>query len=151
MSEAADKLLDHILYIARHFDRKEIRRVVIMILLELNIPPHYEGFEYLLLAIVLAVEDPLRMLTAGIYAQTALVCGCSEQQAEQAIQRAVRAAWRDREDRFWKMYFPPKASGRYTRPSGMVFIYKLARAVELWSGARQPYEERNCDTEVAAK
>lgn len=135
MEIKTDKILRHVLYLARRFDSHRIRQVVIMLLIELGIPTQCEGFEYLVQAIVIYIKDPLQMITTEVYpAIVGLRNGLIEtDRIDQAIRRAINAGWK-RHDDVWSMYFPCGRGGKLVRPSNTVFISRIARVLELWIG-----------------
>ena len=148
----ADDTLEHILFLARRFDRKRIRHVVIMILLELHIPTQCSGFELLVMAIVLCIENPKLILHSSVFEAVARMCGgFSAKQVEQAIRRAIDVGWDSGDDAPWQRYFPPEIGGEYVRPSNMVFVTKIARVVELWTGCREAYADTEKEAEVASR
>ena len=139
---AATDTLEHILFLARRFDRKSIRQVVIMILLELRFPTHHEGFDFLVTAIVLCIEDSRRIALSNIYEETAeLYRGCRAEVVDQAIRRVIKQAWRDGDIAIWMRYFPTYRGEEFKMPTNMVFITMIARVVELWTGCREVYAE----------
>lgn len=149
---AADDSLEHVLFLARRFDRKRIRHVVILVLLELLVPTQCGGFELLTTAIVLCIENPRLIVFSSVFEAVAQQYdGFSAKQVDQAIRRAIKVGWDNRNDVLWQQYFPSKPGEKYVRPSNMVFISKIAKVVELWTGCREVYTDIEKVAEVASR
>lgn len=130
MHTRIDKTMEHISFLARHFKRSETKYVVLILLLELDIPTKYDGFEFLEKAICLYSDDPGDVIVNGLYTCVArLYHGkIAAQQIEQSIRSAIREAWSHRDPQLWAFYFSQE------KPSNAEFITRVARLVELWKG-----------------
>lgn len=53
-----DNMLEHLLFLARQFNKSDIRYIVIIFLIELGVPTRCVGFEHLVRAIVVYVQEP---------------------------------------------------------------------------------------------
>ena len=134
MRTGIDKLMEHIFFLSRHFKRTETKYIVLILLMELDIPTKYDGFDYLEKAICLYSEDPSRMILHGLYPSVAAIYEgkVSEKQIEQAIRSALKVAWEHRDPQIWSLYMQSDIDMR--KPSNAEFITRIARLVEMWRG-----------------
>ena len=94
MESTIDKTLRHIIFLARHLKKWDLRSAIIVILMELGVPTKCVGFELLMHCILLQNEDGTRALTNDIYLETTLrYKQNSEKQVEQAIRDVIKTAW----------------------------------------------------------
>lgn len=142
MTANIEKTLDHILFLARRFRIHDARYIAKIILLELGIQPKYDGYRYLVQAVILYLEAPVQLSIKNLYlALTALYNGTvDEKQIEQSIRSAIRQAWKNRDDPIWCCYFPYDTNGEIVRPSNGDFIATVACVVDLWKGWCHNYE-----------
>lgn len=124
-----DNLLLRILSLRR---LQNAESLVVALLIELYVPQDYDGFEHLRRAVLLYRKDPTQGLSQGLYRAVAEQYdrGVTAPQIEQAIRRAIRAAWKYSSEKEWKLYFPNQS----LKPSNGCFIAQLARLVDLWEG-----------------
>lgn len=150
MPNNIEKMLDHILFLARRFRPSDVKYIVMIILLDLGIEPKYDGYHYLVKAIVLYLEAPTQVTVKNLYiAIAALYNGTVDaQQVEQAIRSAIRQAWNKRSDETWNCYFVSNSRGEIVKPSNGDFISMVACIVELWKGWCQEHKESLYTEEV---
>ena len=124
-----NNLIRHILFLCRI---KDAETVIMVFLMELDVPQDYDGFDYLIKAVVLFRKDPTQNISQGLYQSVAdqYDCGVTAQQVEQAIRRAIYAAWKSCSEKEWRLYFPKQI----TKPSNGCFIAQIARLTDLWEG-----------------
>ena len=136
MHTKIDKTLEHILFLARHFNKSDVRYIILILLMELNVPTKCIGFELLAKGISLCVNEPSAVLINGLYYCIAKQCSekVSEEQIEQAIRAAIKIAWKHRDLEIWGLYFLSDEGGDVVKPSNYEFITRIARLVELWKG-----------------
>lgn len=136
------KMLDHILFLARRFRVSDSKYIAKIIVLELGVLPKYDGYRYLIQAIVLYLDAPAQLSIRNLYsAIVALYNGIvEEEQVEQAIRSAIRKAWDKRNDDVWGFYFFDDTQGEIGRPSNGDFISMVACAVDLWKGWCEDYK-----------
>lgn len=96
------------------------------LLLSLGIPTKLRGYAYLREAIPLLEKDPRQSFTKELYPAVSRLCGCEPGNVERSIRSAIHTAWNRRDDRIWKLYFPPGADGIIPRPTNAEFISRLA-------------------------
>lgn len=111
---------------------------------ELGISSGHDGFLYAKNAVQILCEKPGSTLSNGVYIAAGILAktGAGEEQVEQAIRKAIRAAWADRDERVWECYFPAGKAGRTQCPSNKEFLMAVVDYVELWKGF---CEEVNCE------
>lgn len=101
------------------------------LLLSLGIPTKLHGYNYLREAILLMAKQPGQSITKELYPQVAALCDCEPKHVERSSRSAIHAAWNNRDDRIWKLYFPPGPDGVIPRPSNGGFITRLADSLGL--------------------
>ena len=62
-----DNALNHIQFLATIFGRDRVRHVIVVLLLELNVPTDFDGFDYLVRGITIYNRDPSQMFGKGLY------------------------------------------------------------------------------------
>lgn len=100
-------------------------------LLALSIPPKRKGYQYLREAIPLMAANPMQSVTKELYPAVAKLCHCDSSNVERSIRTAICSAWTHRDDRIWRLYFPPDASGTIPRPTNATFISRLADILQF--------------------
>ena len=148
MTNNIDRMLDHILFLARQFRGCKIQYIVKVFLLELGLEPKFDGYHYLIRLIVLYLEAPTQVPIKNLYiAMSALYGGIVDaEQIEQSVRNAIRNAWKNRDIKIWSNYFRQNSSGEVDRPSNAEFISKIACVVDLWKGCCD-VEENKPNTE----
>ena len=101
------------------------------LLLSLGIPTKLHGYGYLREAILLMAKEPGQSITKVLYPRVAALCGCEPKHVERSSRSAIHAAWENRDERVWKLYFPAGADGTIPRPSNGYFITRLADSLHL--------------------
>lgn len=138
MDSTISETLRHVLLLARHLDKCDLRGVTIVALMELGVPTKSIGFEYLKRAILLQHEDPTRALTKDIYLEISLRCKLnSEEQVDQAIRDAIRIAWENGSKAAWRWYFSYDGQAPRRRPTNSEFISKISCILELWQACKE--------------
>lgn len=133
MNSTIGTTLEHILFLARHLERYNLRGAVIVVLMELGVPTKCLGFEFLVYSILLQQMDPTRPLTNDIYLETKLhYKQFSEEQVEQAIRDAIKHAWNRGSKTAWEWYFSYDARAVLSKPTNSEFISQIAYILELW-------------------
>ena len=107
----------------------EPRAQVSNILISLSMSTKHHGYNYLREAVPMIARDPDQAITKELYPAVAAICNRNSRQIERAIRTAIEKAWLKRDDRIWKMYFPPGPDGVIPKPSNAVFISRLAEAI----------------------
>ncbi len=136
MVKETEKMLDHILFMARHFQVNDAKYIVMIILLELGFEPKYDGYHYLVRAIVLYLQAPSQITVKNLYAAVAALYNGSVDAdlVEQGIRSAIKKAW-NKSNVNWSFYFQENE-----RPSNGNFISMIACVIELWKGWCEDYK-----------
>lgn len=142
MTTEIEKMLEHILFLARQFRGCRPQYVAMVILFELGFDTKHIGYRFLLRVIVLYIQEPLQLSIKSLYIAAAAEFDgtVSAEQIEQAIRSAIRQAWNKRNDTVWSCIFRPDG-GKLTRPTNLEFVSMVANVVELWRGCCEAYDE----------
>lgn len=95
-------------------------------LLTLGIPTKLRGYPYLREAVLQAMKDPHQSVTKELYPSVAAACGATAMQVERSMRTAIHAAWMNRDEQVWRLYFQPGPDGTVPRPTNAGFISRLA-------------------------
>ena len=96
------------------------------LLLTLGVRPKLRGFACLREAVLLSAREEHLSVTKVLYPEVAKRCSCRSTHVERNIRSAIDAAWADRDENVWRMYFSPDSDGRIARPTNADFICRLA-------------------------
>lgn len=136
---AIEVTLRHVLFLAKHLKNCSPKCVVVIALLELGIPTKLIGFDLLKNAIVTSYEQPELMTTREVFLEVGQLYTpeLAFEQMDQAIRTAIADAWKCRDDKVWKCYFPQVMAKGMRKPTNAEFVTQLARFVELWAECRK--------------
>ena len=136
MAPTIEDTLLHAMFYARHLSRCEPRHCLGAILMELDLPAHRVGFQYIKEAILIFYEDPIGVHMKGIYQAVGqrMDPPIEDTQIEQDMRDVIRQAWKHSDDSVWKLYFPQDPAGRIKRPSNSEFVSRIACFLDLWQG-----------------
>lgn len=131
-----EETLEHALFLAKYFRKNDLQSVTIAILFELGIDTDILGFEYLKRAIMLYCTTPGQMVMNEIYPGVGKMFEAkpNRHQVEQTIRTAITKAWKNRDDRIWRIFFLPDKNGAIQKPSNGEFISRIAYFLQLWQG-----------------
>lgn len=141
MSEA----LERILRLAKRFQPNDLKYITMILVMELGVPTHIDGFQYLVHAVPIYYENPTQSIMKDLYSKVAEMSrkDVTYTHVEQAIRNAIKIAWKKRHSTDWEIYFP---DNMHEKPSNVEFISRITRLIELWQGCCERYER-----EVSAK
>lgn len=144
MRSRTDETLRYVQFLARRFDKRDIKAVTLIILFDLNVQPSCEGFGYLRKAVEMELGSPARTVTKGVYPMISFIYDGNDswKPVEQAIRRAVKAAWNERDEEIWNLFFPPRKGKKPKCPSNKEFIARIACIIELWQNCKEADYER---------
>lgn len=136
MENTMDATLDHARHLSQYLSHCSSSYIIQIALKELGVPSSRAGFHLAKHVIRLMCENPVDTLTNGVYLKAAVLYNfpADNQQVEQAIRTAIRAAWTDRDAEIWNYYFPKGIPGRCKCPSNKEFIMAIVDFVVLWKG-----------------
>lgn len=101
------------------------------VLLELGMPQHILGYQYIVAAIRLAVEDPkiINRITDGLYPAVASVCGSTPSRVERSIRHAIEITWDRGELEVLGAYFGNTISPARGKPTNSEFIARISNHI----------------------
>lgn len=139
-----DDTLRYVQFLARRFDKQDVKAVTLIILYDLGILPSNDGFEYLRRAIEIQHARSARTVTKGIYPVISNIYDASDawKPVEQAIRRAIKTAWNERDEEIWNLFFPPRKGKKPKCPSNKEFIARISCIIELWQSCKEAAYER---------
>lgn len=144
MKSRTDTTLKYMQFLARRFDKQNIRAVTLLILCDLGFTPGNDGFVYLRSAIELQYAKSPATITKEIYPaiSDATQVSFSWQYIDQAIRRSIKAAWDERDEELWHLFFPPVGGRMPKCPSNKEFIARIACIIELLQSCKEVSYER---------
>jgi hypothetical protein len=144
MRSRTDETLRYVQFLARRFDKQDVNAVTLIILYDLNIQPNNEGFGYLRKAIEMDLSSSSRTITKGIYPVISFIYDSHDawKPVDQAIRRAIKAAWNERDEEVWNLFFPPRSGRKPKCPSNKEFIARISCIIELWQSCKEADYER---------
>lgn len=111
----------------------ELERYITEIMLDIGVPAHLRGYQYLRDAIMLSGKDMelVGSVTKLLYPTVAKHFKTTTQKVERAIRNAIEVSWvRGNMTTFEEMFGYSAASGR-TRPTNSEYIARIADKVRL--------------------
>lgn len=98
---------------------------------EFDIPDGSKGYNQLVMALELAIEEPrlLNALHKGLYPRVAELCASSERHIERNIGRCIERSWECGNNKAWERYFANTISLRTGRPSTGAFLIRCVREI----------------------
>jgi two-component system response regulator (stage 0 sporulation protein A) len=103
------------------------------ILIEIGVPAHIRGYNYMREAIILAVQniDVLNYITKELYPTVAKKCNTSSSRVERAIRHAIEVAWSRGEVSAIDSLFGYTISNNKGKPTNSEFIALIADRLRL--------------------
>lgn len=83
------------------------------------------GFQYLITAMPMFLDNPRQALTKELYPAIAKRYGKTWMQVERTIRNAIDTAWEHRNEQVWQRYFAPAADGSIPRPTNGQMLHFL--------------------------
>ena len=136
MVSTMDAALKHAKSLAEYLNKCSSTYIIHIALKELGIGSDAEGFQYAKNTVRMLFENPGLTLANGVYAAVGLLGNPSagEKPVENAVRRAIKHAWEERDEKVWECYFPTGKQGRSECPSNKVFLMAIVDFVVLWKG-----------------
>lgn len=91
-------------------------------LLRLGLSPKHDGFHYLLVSILMMLEQPELQITKTIYPAVAKQFSREKRHVERSIRSALEAGWKHGDSAVWQQYFPRSTA----RPTNAVFVSRIS-------------------------
>jgi two-component system response regulator (stage 0 sporulation protein A) len=95
-------------------------------LLTLGVPTKLRGYAYLREAVEVMAQRPGLSITKELYPTVGQRCDASPENVERSIRSAINAAWKNRDEQVWRMYFGTSTSQSLRCPTNAAFISRLA-------------------------
>ena len=126
----------HAKCLARDMSKCSKKYIIQIALKELGVPSGQDGFPLAKQVIMMLCENRFCKLKNGAYATAGAFANppMNDEQVYQAIKRAIRQAWDNRNMRIWRCYFPESTPGYAECPSNREFLFAVVDFVELWQG-----------------
>lgn len=139
-----DDTLRYVQFLARRFEKHNIKAVILIILIDLGFSPSNDGFAYLRSAIEQYVSGRASDMTKGIYPAISPTGDDdhSWHYIDQVIRRAVKAAWNGRDAELWELFFPLSDQKNANCPPNKEFIARISCIIELWQSCKEADYER---------
>lgn len=121
---------------AKDFDEKELEKIISELMLQLGIPAHLKGFQYLRSALVICVGDmePVGSVTKLLYPDLAKMYNTTDQKIERAIRNAIEVGWdRGNSDMYQEIFGYCDTDG-FARPSNSEYIANIADRIRINRG-----------------
>lgn len=144
MRSAVDDTIEYMKYMAPRLEFVEPSSLVTILLIQLRIPTHYDGFTYLHTAIMLRYTYPLSTMAADIYPAIRELYGdhLTDKAIDTSMRGAILTGWKRGDLTAWKRFFPTVLHLESQHPSCMEFVGELARIVELFGSFSKAYRRR---------
>lgn len=116
--------------------RPKVEQIISGLMLELGIPAHLKGYQYLRTAIIMCVEDMelIGSVTKLLYPDLAKRYMTTDQKIERAIRNAIEVSWeRGNGELFTELFGYGNGTG-HNRPTNSEYIASVADYVRLEQG-----------------
>lgn len=112
---------------------KSLEAVVTDIILEIGVPAHIKGYQYVRDSIILAVRQPeiINGVTKVLYPEVAKMNGTTASRVERAIRHAIEVAWDRGDVDVLNSYFGYTIHNLRGKPTNSEFIAMIADKIRL--------------------
>ncbi len=116
--------------------RKELEQAISGFMLELGIPAHLRGYQYLRSAVEMCAEDMelVGSVTKLLYPDLAKLYKTTDQKIERAIRNAIEVSWERGNSALFEQLFGYSNSNEYSRPTNSEYIATVADHIRLQYG-----------------
>ena len=116
--------------------KPETGQVISALMLELGIPAHLKGYQYLRTAVSRCVEDMelIGSVTKLLYPDLAKKYSTTDQKIERAIRNAIEVSWERGNTELFEKLFGYSNSAGHSRPTNSEYIASVADYVRLEEG-----------------
>lgn len=113
--------------------RHELEQAISGFMLELGIPAHLRGYQYLRSAIEMCAEDMelVGSVTKLLYPDLAKMHKTADQKIERAIRNAIEVSWERGNGNLFEELFGYNNSEEYSRPTNSEYIAAVADHIRL--------------------
>ena len=116
--------------------KQELEQAISGFMLELGIPAHLRGYQYLRSAVGMCVEDMelVGSVTKLLYPDLAKLYKTTDQKIERAIRNAIEVSWERGNSALFEQLFGYCNSNEYSRPTNSEYIATVADYIRLKYG-----------------
>ena len=113
--------------------RQELEQAISGFMLELGIPAHLRGYQYLRSAVEMCTEDMelVGSVTKLLYPDLAKLYKTTDQKIERAIRNAIEVSWERGNSALFEQLFGYFNSNEYRRPTNSEYIATVADYIRL--------------------
>ncbi|MDE7248116.1 MAG: sporulation initiation factor Spo0A C-terminal domain-containing protein [Lachnospiraceae bacterium] len=113
--------------------RRELEKTISEFMLELGIPAHLRGYQFLRSAVEMCVEDMelVGSVTKLLYPDLAKLYQTTDTKIERAIRNAIEVSWERGNCELFEELFGYSNSLEYTRPTNSEYIAVVADYIRL--------------------
>ena len=116
--------------------RQELEQAISGFMLELGIPAHLRGYQYLRSAVEMCAKDMelVGSVTKLLYPDLAKLYKTTDQKIERAIRNAIEVSWERGNSALFEQLFGYCNSSEYSRPTNSEYIAAVADYIRLKYG-----------------
>ena len=116
--------------------KQELEQAISSFMLELGIPAHLRGYQYLRSAVEMCTEDMelVGSVTKLLYPDLAKMYKTTDQKIERAIRNAIEVSWERGNSALFEQLFGYCNSNEYSRPTNSEYIATVADYIRLKYG-----------------
>lgn len=113
---------------AEKISDQELERQISRFMLELGIPAHLRGYQFLRSAVLMCVQDMelVGSVTKLLYPDLARMYGTTAQKIERAIRNAIEVSWERGNSDIFEELFGYRNTSEYSRPTNSEYIATVA-------------------------
>ena len=118
---------------AEKISDQEFERQISRFMLELGIPAHLRGYQFLRSAVLMCVQDMelVGSVTKLLYPDLARMYGTTAQKIERAIRNAIEVSWERGNSDIFEELFGYRNTSEYSRPTNSEYIATVADYIRL--------------------
>lgn len=118
---------------AEKISDQELERQISRFMLELGIPAHLRGYQFLRSAVLMCVQDMelVGSVTKLLYPDLARMYGTTAQKIERAIRNAIEVSWERGNSDIFEELFGYRNTSEYSRPTNSEYIAIVADYIRL--------------------
>ena len=116
--------------------KQELEQAISGFMLELGIPAHLRGYQYLRSSVEMCTEDMelVGSVTKLLYPDLAKLYKTTDQKIERAIRNAIEVSWERGNSAVFEQLFGYCNSNEYSRPTNSEYIATVADYIRLKYG-----------------
>ncbi len=114
-------------------NQQKLERTISDFMLELGIPAHLRGYQFLRSAVSMCVKDMelVGSVTKLLYPDLAKQYQTTDQKIERAIRNAIEVSWERGNSELFEELFGYRNTGEYSRPTNSEYIAAVADYIRL--------------------